>query len=152
MSLKGNALEEYQTPIAVFMKGLDILCPSAAMEHGIIITTRTFEWPTGKTASLFCHRQGSDWEYVGVYTLLSWSKMRKEEWNDMPDRFRVQWAQHITDKCKASKNGWSSRMLREAGFLEDPPQAFNYKDIMDLFTKVSKYYHLNQILLPKQSC
>jgi hypothetical protein len=74
--------------------------------------------------------------------------MKKDEWNDMPDRFRVQWAQHITDKCKASQDGWSSRMLREVGFLEDPPQGFDYKDIMDLFMRVG---HLNTLLLAEQS-
>ncbi|KAH0542683.1 hypothetical protein FGG08_002916 [Glutinoglossum americanum] len=152
VSPKDSAVENYGTTIAVFiMEGLNLYYPAAAMNHGIMITTRPHEWPTHKAASLFCHRQGGGWEYVGIYILASWSKMKKVEWNSMPDNFRVQWARHITSKCRNSKNGWSSRMLRDVGFLKDPTQMFDYEDIMELFIRVRQMLP-SRLLLSGQSC
>ncbi|KAI9786612.1 MAG: hypothetical protein M1839_006163, partial [Geoglossum umbratile] len=138
--LKPDAANAYQTPKAVFLKrNLNPFCPPVAMTHGVMYTMRMhtmrkYEWKEGEVALLFCHRQGSDWEYVGNYKLESWSVMMRDEWSSMPDRFKRQWAKSIKEKSN-SKDGWSSHLLGEVGFLEEPRQEFSWEDVMGLFTK-----------------
>jgi hypothetical protein len=132
--LKPEALNAYQTQKAVFIKkSLNPFSPSSAMKHGIMFTMRKHEWKEGESALLFCHRQGPDWEYVGTYEMESWTMMMKDEWSSMPDRFRRQWAKHIKSSYK---DGWSTLLLEEAGFLREPHQEFSWEDVMDLFFRV----------------
>ncbi|KAI9771647.1 MAG: hypothetical protein M1840_001862 [Geoglossum simile] len=133
--LKPEASSAYQVQKAVFVKkGLSPFHPRTAMKHGVMYTTQKHEWKEGENALLFCQRQSLDCEYVGTYKIESWTMMMKDEWSSMPDRFRRQWAKYIKD----SKDGWSTLLLKEAGFLREPDQKFSWEDVMELFVRDNK--------------